>query len=389
MFCQFLSWLRKDYRILNIIFFFFASYLIFDTFYTTLVLKPAYVTHEKRKISVDDLPEFVICPEIKQSLSAVKSRGYLGHGSYFRGDMEEGIKISWSGNNREDVQKLYDEISILKSINDCGNDSYMYLNGKASVQFDLTRALKPYHVCCKVIPPRASKYHPIDSFKFDIPNNGNHQIRYEIFMADRKTASVFDMHKRTLLLPIISKNYLVNYKVSIIVEEKLEDDPSYPCIDYKLEGEYAKCVEKEIITQNSFYLNCTPPWMTGNKNMWCKGENDIELKDDYMHFLDRIMSSAGNTGRCLVPCKLKRYKGKFIGLNKGENGLTIWFEDEVFVMKSAFTNDFMTVLSKVGGFIGISKDFLWIVILFISSLGVLLTHIKLMGKTVPLTNQTQ
>ena len=58
-------------------------------------------------------------------------------------------------------------------------------------------------------------------------------------------------------------------------------------------------------------------------------------------------------------------------------------------MKSAFTNDFMTVLSKVGGFIGISKDFLWIVILFISSLGVLLTHIKLMGKTVPLTNQTQ
>ena len=57
--------------------------------------------------------------------------------------------------------------------------------------------------------------------------------------------------------------------------------------------------------------------------------------------------------------------------------------------KSAFTNDFMTVLSKVGGFIGISKDFLWIVILLISSLGVLFPHIKSLAKTFSLRNQTQ
>ena len=389
MFCQFLSWLRKDYRILNIIFFFFASYLIFDTFYTTLVLKPAYVTHEKRKISVDDLPEITICPNLKPSLKEVQSRGYLGYESYFRGNIEKNIKISWSGNNTDDSEKLYNVISTLKSIKDCGNKSYMYLNGKVSVQFNLTRALKPYHVCCKVIAPRETKYHPIDSFKFEIPENPSRKVLYEIFMADRMTASVFNMHKRTLLLPIISQNYLSNYKVTIIREEQLEDDPSYPCIDYKIEGEYENCVEKEIIKQNSFYLNCTPPWMTENKDIWCRGENDVKSKDDYMHFLDRVMTSAGNTGKCLVPCKLNRYKSKYIGHNRGEKGLAIWFEDEVFVRKSAFTNDFMTVLSKVGGFIGISKDFLWIVILLISSFGVLFPHIKSLAKTFSLRNQTQ
>ena len=50
---------------------------------------------------------------------------------------------------------------------------------------------------------------------------------------------------------------------------------------------------------------------------------------------------------------------------------------EVDVTKSMWTIDGTTLISKIGGFIGINKNFLWIITLSISSIGVLMTKLKL------------
>ena len=57
-------------------------------------------------------------------------------------------------------------------------------------------------------------------------------------------------------------------------------------------------------------------------------------------------------------------------------GITITFERDVDITRSSWKIDSKSLISKIGGFIGISKNFLWLIILFISSAGVLLSHIN-------------
>ena len=135
------------------------------------------------------------------------------------------------------------------------------------------------------------------------------------------------MHDR-----IISRNNgeIVYYKIQIWEDKKLEGDPAYPCIDYKIQGEYAECVENEIVQQSMKILNCTPPWMTENEALWCKDittldllnrssweiinqENDIFFK--YYTFLEEV-SLSGQVHDCLVPCITKKYKTGYISTFK-------------------------------------------------------------------------
>ena len=68
----------KDYRILKIIFTILASLLIYDTFYSMLVLKPTYTSNEKRKMTAEDFPEIMVCPEQAFDKEALKLNDYSG-----------------------------------------------------------------------------------------------------------------------------------------------------------------------------------------------------------------------------------------------------------------------------------------------------------------------
>ena len=145
-------------------------------------------------------------------------------------------------------------------------------------------------------------------------------------------------------------------------------------------GAYGKCMEMEIVRQNSHFLNCTPPWMTDSEDLWCRGKykfDSEEAASNYGHFLHDIGIGEADPGECSIPCNTKRYQVKEIGLKEHvEKGLELWFEREVYVTKSKFILDAKTMMSEIGGFIGISKNFLWVLILFLSSFGILMSHLK-------------
>ena len=46
------------------------------------------------------------------------------------------------------------------------------------------------------------------------------------------------------------------------------------------------------------------------------------------------------------------------------------------VTKSEFQIGFKSLMANIGGFIGISKDFLWLVILIISPIGLFMSKVK-------------
>ena len=159
-----------------------------------------------------------------------------------------------------------------------------------------------------------------------------------------------------------------------------QGDPKYSCETYNTRGDYAKCVEHEIVKDNSQYLNCTPPWMTDDEDLWCKEKvtfNSSINASLYFQFLNSLGMVEGKPKECLPPCKVRRYKASEIGLKKwGRPGLTIWFENEVEITKSSLQMDEITVLSKIGGYIGISKNFLWIMIVILSSISAFKSYLE-------------
>ena len=240
--------LFKDYNIIKFIFAIWTLYLISETFYTFLVLKPTFTSHERRNMSVDDYPDIILCPENPNDLDGLRSLGYGGPSGYFKGSG----KYGW-GNNSDHIKNLSIAVSTLKSVKDCQTrkSSFMFYPNRRmdeKVKFNLTAALNPHLTCCKVMPSKHAKSYPLLQFKFglypDIINNS-----FKVFMADQMTASIFDQHKEVMLGDrLVSSNdgYMV-YKVKILEDSNIEGDPKYPCKDYKIIGEYAKCLENEII----------------------------------------------------------------------------------------------------------------------------------------------
>ena len=58
-----------------------------------------------------------------------------------------------------------------------------------------------------------------------------------------------------------------------------------------------------------------------------------------------------------------------------KQGIKLFFHTEVMITKSFWKMDALTFISKVGGLIGISKNLLWLILIFLSSVGILLTRL--------------
>ena len=152
--CNFL--LVKDYGALKLIFTILASYLILETFYMFLMVKPTYTSHERRKLSVEDFPEIILCPDPSIDIDALKSHGYRGADKYFKG-VYDWTQVTWTGNKSKDVKTVSEEMSTLKSNKDCPSGELAFEdNMRVDVEFNLTKVLTPFHICCKVIPPTLS-----------------------------------------------------------------------------------------------------------------------------------------------------------------------------------------------------------------------------------------
>ena len=240
--------LVKDYTLLKIIFIGLTLYLIIDEFCTFLIRKPTFVSHEKRTLGAEDIPEIFLCPEPSIDLTVLASKGYHGMLGYFRGryNAHHMQQIGWVGNksDAEDVRSVFREISVLKTVEDCqiedGVKSKVYYRGAydqswKNPKFELTKALYPYHLCCKVIPPDESQ--PVVGLRFIYAiGSVNHTFkRFKAFMTANLTASFFTQHKNNMMGdPIVSSEYgMMNYKVKVMEYVKIENDPSYPCIEYK------------------------------------------------------------------------------------------------------------------------------------------------------------
>ena len=348
-----------------------------------------------------DFPRILVCPEPTINIKAMKSLGYSDFSVYMMGiGLKEGL-LGWVGNQSESIEEVSTKISVLKSLDDCPieeQSKIMYNNENEEViyenlTFKLSNVLYPHHICCEMITPKAASSNHILGFSLSFSFMNKSFDSYKILLSDKLSASKFDIHKTKMLGDkILSKSDIkgfLNYKIEIEEELHLEEDPNYLCIDYTIDGEYTKCLENEHIQKMFKFQNCTPPWMTENKDLWCTGRLQLNAShiSSYVKFINELALSDADPGECLVPCTSKKYFSNEIGIlgNENINGILIFFDRVVKTTKSELQIGFKTLITRFGGIIGVCKNLLWIVIFGFSSFAFLFN--KMSKKTNPETQE--
>ena len=386
------SYLWKDHKYLKIFFLLLTVMVLFQEFVVFFIEKPTLTTVTKSKMEPDNLPVVLICPDPATDLSFLLTKGYKDNFHYQIGVTGNDTSVHelflWSGNMSENVEDIVSNASVFKTTEDCPkmqvwwneNDEFKY----EYLQFTMTRAIFPNHRCCRPIPSENVKKKILNGFNIYY-ENGKVQNKLlesiKLLLFDDKAYSVFQQNSQTMFgdgirarLGSRGENL---YKVEIKQEIHRDDDPQYPCVDYQVPGDFDLCLEEENTRLVARTLNCAPPWMTDRRELWC-GENPVggmETSGSTYFLFEDILMGLSDSKQCSVPCTKTNFYVNQIGFDKmaSREGIKLFFENKVEKRISELQIGPKTLLTRIGGIIGVGKNLLWLLLFCFTSVGSLLT----------------
>ena len=379
--------LWKDHKYLKIIFIFLTGFVLFEEMVVFFIDKPTLTTIIKSGLEPQHFPEILLCPDPALDLSVLLPRGYQDGYHYqigVTGNDTHYEYYRWSGNLSENVEDIVNDVSVLRSEEDCPM-TFVWWNDDEKLKYEvvnttLTRALFPNHRCCRVLKSdnvRSKVMKGVEVRYEEEKYKGKLLNSWKMMMFDEKVYSVFQHNTETMFGESITSslgsqgtNY---YTIKLKQEVYLEETPQYPCIDYQVAGEFDKCLEKEKIEQISRYLNCTPPWMTDNKELWC-GLDPVgteEIMDTTYFLFEEILVGQTESVKCSVPCTKTNYIVNKIGFERknGRAGIFVIFDNVIEKTVSELKIGPKTLLTRIGGIIGVGKNLLWLLVFLFTSIG--------------------
>ena len=368
-------------------FFTMTIYFSIEEFYVFFYVKPTMTSTSRVALEAGDFPEITLCPEPTADRKMLGALGYTEMFNFKAGvDMFPVPKdqgMGWIGNSSEKVEDVMRQVASVKSPEDCPVSHLSFLRPKGQkenqsypFQFKISRALLPFHQCCKIVYPEIAKEHPIQGFTITLgPEQQSRFKSLKVLMADRMSYSVLTQNAKTIYgddVQIPEEPGYSMYQMRVLQEVHYDDDPKYPCKDYHNIGEYDQCLEDDVLNELHKIVNITPPWLTDNSSLWWRENITFESSDirrKYYLFFEKVNFLSYFTKKCLVPCKRNTFELKHIGMLESGNhsGFAVWLDRFVSRTTSEPQISPMTLITRLGGIIGVGKNLLWIIILLLSS----------------------
>ena len=278
-----------------------------------------------------DYPDITICPFPSYDQPQMLSQGYGQSFEYAKGILNGRNVKGWSGNGSKAVDEIIEDISILKSPEDCPLTRVVLLHSNSEnfvpIQMKLTRVMHPGGRCCQALVPNDAHNSTIGglTFRVDLENNLPLVDGFQIFLSNRESANHFHRKKFNIdgveLKASTKELGYMLYNLKTFKEIFLDTNGKFNCKNYDSGGEYSQCLEsnyqgirqqsitlffdlKNILEQMLNILNCTPPWITDNHHLWCKDllnlSSSASKKLDF--FLSSIINDRGDKSNCPQSC---------------------------------------------------------------------------------------
>ena len=400
--------LYKDYGYLKLLFIVLCGLIFYEELHVFFVEKPTLTKVVRTILTKEDYPEIILCPEPSVDLNKLRHEfilvkyckfiifsryfGYEEIWSYATGvdysNQKNPIPIGWRGNQtNKSVKEVLNDISVLKTVDDCPSPEqsfYWYEPNEMDpeniqfMKFELTRGLSPHFVCCKVVNPEDENGKTMNGISISLNASNISYKSMKVLLSDKMSSSVFTQHDTNIWGDHIETpkedNGYFHYKVKLSKEENLENDPNYPCIDYKQAKKFHQCIQNEFINENIKMTNCTPPWMTDDESLWCQGNLTLVSRfavSKWSSFVVEVNAGIAQYDTCSIPCRNTKYSVKEFGFkeDKEMKGIIIIFDNVVEKTISELQIGGRTLVTRFGGIIGVGKNLLWVVIFAISAVG--------------------
>ena len=356
------------------------------------ISKPTYTSNLIEKWEPRHFPDIVLCPFPAVDLDQLMKHGYRSFNEYFSGNIEDSQEDGWSGNSSASIERIIEDMSVLKSAADCpvlrDDETYKPLN----LNFVLTMSVFPYGRCCRAAIQENNDKVQKMYFRVKLKDNLPQVEGFQMFFSSQESSHIHKLNKFNTFgnYLITSKNdsgYAM-YVVKLHEDIQLEDDPKTNCKNYQDKRGYAKCLDKEYLHQSMSALNnCTPPYITSKSEFWCKETLDLSTTEA-KYFLWQFRNSRKNDGQCLPPCNttkyvffqccklLKstplfpfflRYQIEHLGVSKRQDryGMIIEFENDVEITESKWTIPSLTFVMRIGANMGLCRSIVWLVNFFV------------------------
>ena len=237
----------------------------------------------------------------------------------------------------------------------------------------LMMPLFPCGRCIRVDDPIVREYESIREVFIETrkPQN-NEDSRFKVLLIHPNTASlVLPSHQEMAGDEMVidpNKAQITQYSVQAKIHIYKEDNPNYKCTSYEKGTSFESCISKDIKRTSESLINCFPPWLeTENEKNICKGHLNTSKTTFYklqglwdQKLLDKETA-------CLSPCENIIYKSKREYYTSSTSNVSasmtyILFDKTAVIYRARFTVGVITLLSRIGGYIGGGRTLLWIII---------------------------
>ena len=164
----------------------------------------------------------------------------------------------------------------------------------------------------KVVTPAIADTHTINGIlvKVFLKDEARYD-GFKILLSNRESATFFIQQKFNIEGTFLEASndppgyYL--YRLRLSEQYNLEDDPLFYCRHYPHLGDFDTCLESSYILQTGNIANCSPPWLTGRREVWCPPL--ILLAPDQRERLDVMLDNIVNnqdretSHTCPDPCR--------------------------------------------------------------------------------------
>ena len=384
--------------ILNIIFTILTSCLVIQEIIGYLK-SPTHTSKYEVLLKSRHHPVIFICPTNSKNMEGLVKHGYESGYTYYIGNINKykeykDAEFGWSGkvDNNATIKEVLREVSTIKSVKDCPTGKAYYEKDLATivktVPMTLTKSVHPFGRCCKAtIPETQNDFETlvnirVSSDKYEVFNG------LRLFLTDQNSASDYELNQLRVNGPSIECNndQLLLYRTKVYEDIDLENDPQSNCRNYEEGSSFHQCLEKEYEEQVMDVLGCSPPHIAENSSLWCNREHFSGKTSQSEELSDLFSINSGlwrgyiHKGSCYLPCRTTSFRVVKSGANAiaigKEFGVNILLDKSVTVTESHFSIDFLTLLTRIGGAIGVGKEGLWIIILVAERVYKLFTNSK-------------
>ena len=359
--------------------------LILHLFFIFIVEKPTSTSILEKELEILDLPYVVACVEPGLNDVTLSNHGY--HiSTYYRGAFQPDSSyfVGWNGGENEKIssQEILEEALLLPNSEELIESAVYTKNHvdfeKAIITFK-TLALPGPSRCIFISPPLISTNpHRLavqfNSSAFDYYNITS--SRLNIYLMDKANSpqwypDVMQMAGDPIVVEFDKSLHI--YETRISKSEHIEADPLFDCAVYTKQNSYQNCIQDEIEKIFLMELGCQPLYLSTNENDQCnKKFNVSKHRSKEIFSLFWGLTYKGMKLRCKPTCTKIKYTTKYLGgYPYSFRRLDIIFDENVDIVRSRFSIDVYTLLTKSGGFIGVGRSLLWILVSLLGAVEVI------------------